>query len=231
MNSAKWMGPLLLCVGCSLAGPAQAEGEGWYAVAFGGQSKANSVVSQSTLDSAVFDAFESNGFTVLDASSSLDDSDTAFGVTLGYKVTENFAAELSYVDLGSPIDYQSTNTVTDGVTSFSATSRAEATANGPVLSFLGILPMGKRFDVYGRVGLALMDTEARVTASANGASASASESTRRSNMMYGIGGEFIVSKRFGIRIEWNRYAEIGSVDVTGEGDVDMLDLAFRVNFR
>ena len=76
-----------------------------------------------------------------------------------------------------------------------------------------------------------MDTEARVTASANGTSASASESTRRSNMMYGIGGEFIVSKRFGIRIEWNRYAEIGSVDVTGEGDVDMLDLAFRVNFR
>ena len=233
MNSAKWMGPLLLCVGCSLAGPALADGEGWYAVAFGGQSKANNIVSQSALDSAIDDAFASLGFAVVSGSSSLDDTDTAFGVTLGYKVTENFAAELSYVDLGSPIDYQSTNTVTDdgGVTNFNATTRAEATASGPVLSFLGILPIGKRFDVYGRAGLALMDTEARVSVAGNGVSASDSASTRRSNAMYGIGGEFIVNKRFGIRAEWNRYAKIGSEDVTGEGDIDMLNLALRVNFR
>jgi opacity protein-like surface antigen len=231
MNSAKWMGPLLLCVGCSLAGPAQAEGEGWYAVVFGGQSKASGIVSQSTLDSAIGDAFASVGFAVVSGSSSLDDTDTAFGATLGYKVTENFATELSYVDLGSPVDYQSTNTVTDGVSPFNATTRAEATASGPVLSFLGILPIGERFDVYGRAGLALMDTEARVNVSVNGVSASDSASTRRSNAMYGIGGEFIVNKRFGIRAEWNRYAKIGSEDITGEGDIDMLNLALRVNFR
>jgi OOP family OmpA-OmpF porin len=231
MNSAKWMGPLLLCVGCSLAGPAQAEGEGWYAVAFGGQSKASGIVSQSTLDSAISDAFASVGFAVVSGSSSLDDTDTAFGATLGYKVTENFATELSYVDLGSPVDYQSTNTVTDGVTPLNATTRAEATASGPVLSFLGILPIGERFDVYARAGLALMDTEARVSVSASDVSASASASTRRSNAMYGIGGEFNVSKRFGIRIEWNRYADIGSDEVTGEGDVDMFSAGFRISIH
>lgn len=230
MNSAKWMGPLLLCVGCGLAGTAQAEGEGWYAVAFGGQSKAKNVVSQSTLDNAVLDAFASIGLDVVDGDSSLDDTDTAFGATIGYKVTENFAAELSYVDLGA-IDYRASGTVTDGVTVFDAAIRAEATASGPVLSFLGILPIGERFAVYGRAGLALMDTEASVSVSADGTSASASESTQRSNGMYGIGGEFNVSERFGIRIEWNRYANIGSEDVTGEGDVDMFFAALRISFH
>lgn len=230
MNSAKWMGPLLLCAGCGLAGTAQADSEGWYAVAFGGQSKANNVVSQSTVDNAVIAALASIGFDVLDSDSSLNDSDTAFGATVGYKVNENFAAELSYVDLGA-IDYRATGTVTDGMTDFDGSMSAEATAQGPVLSFLGILPIAERFDVYGRAGLALMDTEARLSVSADGTSESISDSTQRSNIMYGIGGEFHASERIGVRIEWNRYAEIGSEDVTGEGDVDMFNLALRVNFR
>jgi hypothetical protein len=49
--------------------------------------------------------------------------------------------------------------------------------------------------------------------------------------MYGIGGEFNVSKRFGIRIEWNRYADIGSDEVTGEGDVDMFSAGFRISIH
>ena len=231
MNSAKWMGPLLLCVGCSLAGPAQAEGEGWYAVAFGGQSKANSIVSQSTLESALLDAFALSGLTVVAASSSFDDSDTAFGVTVGYKVNENFATELSYVDLGSVIDYRASGTINDGIADLEFTANAEATGSGPVLSFLGILPIGEHFDVYGRAGLALMDTDASWSLTIDGVSDSISDSTRRSNLMYGIGGEFNASKRFGIRIEWNRYADIGSEEVTGKGDVDLFSAGFRISFH
>jgi hypothetical protein len=76
-----------------------------------------------------------------------------------------------------------------------------------------------------------MDTEVRANASTNGTSASDSASTLRSNAMYGIGGEFNASKRFGIRIEWNRYAEVGSAEVTGDGDIDLLSAGFRISFH
>ena len=40
----------------------------------------------------------------------------------------------------------------------------------------------------------------------DGVADSDSVSTDRSNRMYGIGGEFSFSRRFGVRLEWNRYA-------------------------
>ena len=56
------------------------------------------------------------------------------------------------------------------------------------------------------------------TVSIDGESASDSASTDRSNMVYGIGGEFSFDQRFGVRLGWDRYAEVGSDDLAGEVD-------------
>lgn len=229
LNPRRLMTPLLLCFGCALAGPALAADDGWYVVGFGGQSSTD-VESQSALDEATIAAFADAGFAVVDASSSLDDSDTAFGVTLGYQVNENFAAELSYVDLGSA-DYNASGTVNGGFGDVPASVGISASAQGPVFSFLGILPIGERFSVYGRLGLTLMDTEGSVSVTIDGVTERLSDSTQRSNGLYGLGGEFSVSQRFGIRLEWTRYAEVGSEDITGETDVDLIALGLRYSFR
>ena len=52
------------------------------------------------------------------------------------------------------------------------------------------MPIGERFSVFGRVGIALMSVDADATVSIDGESASDGVSTDRSNLMYGIGGEF-----------------------------------------
>ena len=50
-------------------------------------------------------------------------------------------------------------------------------------------------------------------------------------MMYGVGGEFSFNRSFGIRLGWDRYAEVGSEDLTGDVDIDLISLGLRYNFN
>ena len=217
MKLARIVSPLLVCAGLGLA--ASAHAEGWYVVVFGGESSAQGL-DQDQLDTALVDA----GFDL--QASALDDSDTGFGATLGYQVNENFATELSYVDLGE-VTYDANNAqASPGNESFALSSSAA----GPVFSLLGILPVGERFQVYGRAGLALMDVEGEAAGTVGDVVTRDSASTTRSNFMFGAGGQFNIGDRFGVLLEWDRYVEVGSEDITGEADIDLFALGLRYNF-
>jgi OOP family OmpA-OmpF porin len=215
MKSAKVLSPLLLCAGLGLATAAQAENEGWYAVVFGGQSSSD-ILNQSELDGD-FNLGES----------SLDDSDTGFGASVGYQVTEHFATELSYVDLGDATYSTNNGQAAPGNESIAL----EASAQGLVFALVGSLPIGERFSVFARAGIALLESEGTATATVGDVTDSADDSTQRSNGMYGLGGEFAVNDRFGVRLFWDRYADVGSAEITGEGDIDLFGLGLRINFR
>jgi OOP family OmpA-OmpF porin len=228
MNASRWAVSAALCASLGFAGTASAADEGWYIVGFAGEASAQNI-NQGDLDQNVADVFGSVGLTIVDATSTLDDSDTGFGLAGGYQVNRNFAAELAYVDLGET-SYAANGTVSDGVGTFDAGLGLDQSASGPVFSILGIVPIGERFSVFGRVGLALRMVDADASVSIDGESASDSASTDRSNMVYGIGGEFSFSQRFGVRLSWDRYAEVGSDDLAGEVDIDLISLGLRYNF-
>ncbi len=229
MKSIRRIAPALICLGCALGASAHAAEDGWYVVGFAGEASTSSI-NQVALDESVTFVFNQLGFDVVDATSNVDDSDTGFGASLGYQVNEHFAAELSYVDLGSSA-YRASRTLNDGVSDLPAAVTISASAQGPVFSLLGILPVGERFAAYGRVGLALMDSEGSVSVTIDDVTDSDSASTSRSNGLYGIGGEFSFNERFGVRLEWDRYVDVGSEDLTGESDVDLITLGLRVSFR
>jgi OOP family OmpA-OmpF porin len=228
MNASRLAVSAALCASLGFAGTASAADDGWYLVGFGGEASAQNI-RQGDLDQNVVDLFGSIGLSVVDATSQLDDSDTAFGLAGGYQVNRNFAAELAYVDLGD-ISYSATGTATDGVDDFDAGFGLDQSTSGPVFSVLGIVPIGERFSVFGRLGLALMSVDADATVSLDGEAATDSVSTDRSNLMYGIGGEFSFNERFGVRLGWDRYANVGSDDQAGEVDIDMISLGLRYNF-
>jgi OOP family OmpA-OmpF porin len=228
MYASKWTGAAALCAGLLFGGAAQAADDGWYLVGFGGEASTKNV-SQGEVDQNLIDFFGSGGLTVVDAVSSLDDSDTGFGLAVGYQVNENFATELAYVDLGET-SYTAEGTVTDGLADYPASFGLSQTAAGPVFSLLGIVPIGERFSVFARAGLALMSVDADVDVTIDGVADSAKASTDRSNGVYGLGGEFSMSNRFGIRLEWNRYASVGSEDITGDTDIDLISIGLRYNF-
>lgn len=228
MHASKWTGTVALCAGLVFGGVAEAAEDGWYLVGFGGEASTQNV-SQGELDQNLIDFFGAGGLTVVDAVSNLDDSDTGFGLGAGYQVNEHFATELVYVDLGE-VSYDVEGTVTDGVTDSAATFGLSQSAAGPAFSVLGILPIGERFSVFARLGLSLMSVDADLDISIDDVADSGNASTDRSNGLYGLGGEFSLSSRFGIRLEWTRYAGVGSEDLTGDTDIDLISLGLRYNF-
>jgi len=229
MHASKWTGAMALCAGLAFGSAAQAAEEGWYVVAFGGEASTKNV-DQGALDQNLIDFFGAGGLAIVDATSNLDDSDTGFGLAAGYQVNPYFATELAYVDLGE-WDYAAEGTVTDGVSDYASTFGLSQSAAGPVFSVLGIVPIGERFSVFARLGLALMNVDADADLSIDGVADSARASTDRSNGVYGLGGEFNINRRFGVRLEWDRYADVGSEDLTGDTDIDLISLGLRYNFN
>ncbi|NJN05182.1 MAG: outer membrane beta-barrel protein [Rhodobacteraceae bacterium] len=218
---------LLLCLSFGLVATAQSAEPGWYLLGHGGQSSASGL-GQGQVDDNLVAIYNSVGLDVLTASSTLDDSDTGFGLGGGIQVNDNFAFEFVYVNLGS-IDYQSSGTVSDGVDTFAAEADLSNSVDGAVLSVLGILPVGERFSVFGRAGLSLLSVEGKARITVDGISQRDSQSTQTSDPVLGIGAEYSVSDHFAVRLAWDRYLDVGTNDVMGDTDVDYFSLGVRMS--
>ena len=226
MNSRMQSSAVLLCLALGWAASAQAADPGWYLLGFGGQSSASSLNKSQTDDNLVA-IFEFAGLDVTDVNSSLDDSDTSFGLSGGYQLNDHFALEFAYVDLGS-VDYQATATVSDGVDEIDADVGLESSANGAVLSALGILPVGERFSVFGRVGFSLMSAKGTARITIDGVTDRLSQDSQKSDPVLGVGAEYSLGKYSAIRLAWDRYFDVGTEDVTGDVDADVYSLGFRL---
>jgi OOP family OmpA-OmpF porin len=217
---------LLLCLGVGVATSARAAEPGWYIVGFGGEASASGA-DQTAIDENLLAIFQSVGLDVVDFTSTLDDSDTGFGLTGGYQVNDHFAVEFAYVDLGA-VDYRALATVTDGDEVADADVGLDSSADGAVVSVLGILPIGERFSVFGRVGLSLLNADGTARIVIDGVSQQDSQTSQKSDPMFGVGAEFSVSRHFAIRLAWDRYLDVGTADVTGDVDADLFTLGVRM---
>ena len=133
------------------------------------------------------------GQTSLEASdSSIDFSanDTAFKVYGGWG-RKFFGFEGSYLDLGSPSDSSGGVDVKIDTTAWDAFVR-------------GILPIGKRFEIFGKAGLVYWSSDSHV-------SGSGSESDSGTDMVYGAGVGFKFGEHLGVRGEYERF-DISDID-------------------
>jgi OOP family OmpA-OmpF porin len=215
----------LLCLGLGLSASGHAAEPGWYVVGFGGESSMGASLSE--MDENLVDIFESGGAEVVDATSTLDDSDTGFGIVGGYQLNDHFAFEFGYVDLGS-LHYSASATISDGVEQAVADVALESSASGPVVTVLGILPIGERFSVFGRAGLSLMNAEGTARITIDGETGRASQSSQKTDPVLGAGVDFSVSKYFAIRLAWDRYLDVGTENVSGDIDADLFSLGIRM---
>ena len=177
----------------------------------------------------MFGSFTDAGFTVLNPVSQLDDSSTEVHGLFGYRFNSYFGFELAFVDLGK-LNYSAAMTLTGGgLPSPSPSSIAgDLSAKGPVLSILGTVPLRKRWELYGRAGLFYADTTLDVGASISNVASSSGISARSTDTVLGIGGAFNPSRRFSIRLEYQKFKDVGDPDRTGEGDVDVIDLGLLI---
>lgn len=187
----------------------QAADSGFYLGGSVGQAKLDNL-SGSDLDREL----ARNGYT---STTNLDDSDTGWKLFAGYRFMKNFALEGAYTNFGT----------------FSARSAITAPSAGVVntdvdleawtVSAVGILPIGDHFSVFGRLGVNVWNVDVSATGTGSGGTARAAVSEDGTNVVYGLGAAYAVSKNLGVRAEWERYDFDGT-------DVDLLSAGVSFSF-
>jgi OOP family OmpA-OmpF porin len=141
------------------------------------------------------------------ASSIVDEKSRATGLkfTLGYKFSRNLALEGGYAVLGE------TTVNTDfrdaGVPSASVgTFNLEYKMSAPFIDVVGILPLGEKWSLIGRVGVSYTRTSATISgAPITILVASSDQSESEAREKFGAGIDYNINAAFALRAEWERY--------------------------
>jgi hypothetical protein len=127
------------------------------------------------------------------------DTDTAFQIFGGYSINKNLSVEVSYLDLGE------VTTDTDS-----------ASTTGMAVSLLGMAPLQGNFALFGRFGMANMDTKWDVGEDS------------RSDLTWGVGGQLDYSPESSFRLEYNSYAVGDKNDADGDSSAITLSVLFHL---
>ena len=140
-----------------------------------------------------------------------DDTDTAGKIYGGLEMNEYISMEVGYVDLGT-VEY-------------SAPTGSRAT-QGMAVQMVGTLALNPSFTLLGRGGMNILNTEV------NGAIAGPSSNVGDTDISWslGLGAQYNFTKAVGLRMEWERYFEVGDADTTRAADIDLLTVGVVFKF-
>jgi OmpA-OmpF porin, OOP family len=169
--------------------------------------------------------------------STLDDSVSVWGLQVGYRWHKYFATEIGYAKLGEAnyrlpvsIDVTATPAVGTALTGNIAAERAmQFVSAGPTISALGMLPIGQAIDLHVRGGIYLADT--RVTNRIRDVQSNFGNVVHRrvdasqTELYAGIGGAWNINENFVLRLEYQKYLDVGDDEKTGESDIDVFNLS------
>ncbi|WP_194792978.1 outer membrane beta-barrel protein [Caenimonas koreensis] len=187
-----------------------AEPDGWYAGGNYGKTRGH-------FDNATtLTPFIGPGFGISGATS--DDSDMGWKLYGGYRLNRNFAIEGGYFDLGN-FNY-TYNTVPAG------TFSGELRPRGLNLDLVGIIPMGERFSVFGRVGAAYMDAKTSYSRSGAVPPITGADGDKHVRAKFGIGAQYAFTDRLSMRAEIERYRVSDPVRRSSHIDMASLGLVY-----
>jgi len=211
------------------AGTARAAQLGIYAgVSYAMVDKASMSSAYENEAVGIYGAF---GFVPQTSSTSLDTKDSAYGFVVGWRLTEHIALEGGYMNLGT-VAYKdrSTGLFANTPPPENWAQNIETSTSGIALSALGILPLSYRWEVYGRAGVLIANSEERVFITDNISSQTASRTQSTFELFAGAGVSFSLAEIYNIRLEYGRVFDAGDAKVVDEADVDMATLNVSVSF-
>lgn len=157
------------------------------------------------------------------SNSTADSGSANPGLRLGYRFSPNFALEGSYDRVGS-LGLQS---------AFSAPAPDTATGNwkswGLGLHALGILPLGSKWSVYGRLGVEQWHTSLSLTSGAGGPTR-LSDSDENTSLALGAGVSYALTPNVDATAELIHYTRVGDAASTGGTGLNELSLGLRYHF-
>ena len=214
----------LLCLGA--AGTAGAAQFGLYVGGFYGDTSKD-VTQQPFDDFAAFFAEELE-FIPLQTATAFEDKDSGYGFLVGYRLTPYFAVEGNYMDLGK-VSYRNSSTGTYQGEPVALETNFTADTSGLGISALSILPLGYRWEVYGRGGILIATNDLDIFLNDGTGQLGDTISESSTDLLGGVGISFSFAEIYQARLEYQRVFDAGD-EVTGEGDVDLISLGITVTF-
>lgn len=156
-----------------------------------------------------------------------DDKDHVAKIFGGYGFMPHVAVELGYISFG---DTTATASGTLKGTGTAATARTKLKSKGFVFAFVGTLPFTNEFSLIGRIGTYRWNVQSEATTSAGNSALAKDTKPGFALDNIGIGAEYNFSKTMGLRMEWERYLDVGSSHITGQTQIDSLTLGLIMKF-
>jgi OOP family OmpA-OmpF porin len=194
-----------------LAGPAIAQdNNGFYMGAGMGYSKIN--INEDKLDRLISDGLPAPWVIT---QSKVDQNATPYQIFAGFRFLNYFAVELAYMNLGEATYKANASNGTTG----DGAVKGTWSNDGVPLSFLGILPLGDRFDIFGRVGVYYGSTDLKVRLKDFTGTTIATTNVDDNTTQFfgGVGADWNFPGNFTGRAEWQAMPSIGNDDV-GSGN-------------
>lgn len=221
---------LLVLALASAAVPAMAQ-VSFYAGASGGQAQTRAELVANRESTILF---------ARNVRTDFDDKDTAWKAFGGVRLNSVVGIEASYVDLGK---HSMRTTLLGGDPPLPAAVTINRKVTGYGVDLVGTAPLGfQRFSVFGKVGAFRSRLEADASLEGNiefsGGSGERSRSTsrRETSFHYGIGADIGLARNLAVRIELERFEDLGKAFVvggegtTGEADTDVLSVGVVFRF-
>ncbi len=197
------------------AGSAAAQDSGWYIGGGGGMTKAK--FSQGDFSGLATGTF------------SADDSEFAPRFFGGYHVTPNWGFEFSAAGLGS-YDLRFNN-------GGAGTAVYEYSAAALTAALTARLPLAGGVSLTGRAGLAFTATALDLKVDNGTANPPLCTNvsyvdctSTETNFYWGLGGQFDITPRWAIRLDYDNYGEVGDQYSTGRAKMETVSLAVQFNF-
>jgi OOP family OmpA-OmpF porin len=219
-SMVKWgvVAPVLFSALAVTSAPAQATAGDLYAGANYGRAEMKDLGTCSTAALVL-----NRGYTC-----SADDKTNAWRLFGGYEVIDHLAVEFAYAQFART-DATASGTAKGSATAVTATSNFKA--KGPIISAVGLLPVTKDFGLLGRVGIFHWKVET-TAATSNGSNVISASDTKPGFEInnIGLGLMYSVSKIMDVRLEWDRYKDVGNTLGTGQADIDFVSLGLVYKF-
>ena len=188
---------------------------------------------QSNDERSLVDLIEDAGVPFQNENVGTDDSDIGYQAAFGYRFARYIALERGLVQYGELASQLSADVDLPDDTQGFVPARFEYAfkVGGPLISAVGILPLGDKFELYARAGFLFASVEREFTSRINGQRGlSYSANGDSQDLVYGVGVTFNINPAYAIRAEYQILDEVGESGRTGTESLDNMSIGMIVRF-
>lgn len=162
------------------------------------------------------------------ATSTLDDSDTAYAMLAGYRFNRFLAVEGGYANLGT-LAYRNRSVGDLEGTPVPLAFNADSSSGGVMVSALGVLPLSYRWETYARIGAVFSSNSVTLFLADDAVAGRSRFSESSIDAVAGVGVSLRFLEIYDARLEVQRVFDAGA-ESTGEGDLDLVNFGVVVAF-